>query len=343
MESALYSRSGFYPRRKSGEDFYTSPELSPAFSRILTKEIVSRLDSVSKAMPRSPLFIVEMGSGDGALARQILHSIRISRPDLHARLRYALVERVESLLLESVASLGEEGRVLGYSRLADLLPVCGVFLSNELVDAFPVHVLEKSGGRVGEIHVVEEAGGGLGARLGAPSAPELAREAEAAAEFLPEGGRHAVSLDAIRWIREAASKLRAGALITIDYGHRGGGPNPPRSYRRHAIGSDLLASPGEQDLTASVDFDALIEAGRVAGLVDVHYSTLGRFLLDRGVLDLIPRGSSAEEYSERNRVKTLFHPDGMGESFKVLIQEKAHARAESADEGPLAPSPWWRQ
>ncbi|MEK7743164.1 MAG: hypothetical protein AAB578_02150, partial [Elusimicrobiota bacterium] len=71
--------------------------------------------------------------------------------------------------------------------------------------------------------------------------------------------------------------------------------------------------------------------------------TLGRFLLDRGVLDLLPRGASAEEYSERNRVKTLFHPDGMGESFKVLIQEKAPASAESAEGGPCAPPPWWRQ
>lgn len=342
MESALYSKGGYYARRKGGEDFYTSPELTPAFALILVKEILSRLDSLSKALPREPLFIVEMGSGDGTLAGQILRSIRSLRPDLHARLRYVLIERVERLLLDSVLGLGEEGRVLGYSRLADLLPVSGVFLSNELVDAFPVHVLEKREGRVAELYVKEADGGGAPARvacLGGFSVPELSREAEAVADALAEGGRHAVSLDAVNWMKETASKLKAGSIITIDYGHRGGGANPPRCFRRHTAGFGLLESPGEQDLTASVNFDVLIETGRSAGLEDTHYSTLGRFLLDRGVLEQAPRGAGAEDYSERNRIKTLFHPDGMGESFKVLIQEKPPVRAKASEtESP----PWWQ-
>jgi len=325
MEAALYDPAdGYYPRRSPGEDFYTAPELHPAFAEALADEICERLESLAARRPKAPLFVVEMGSGDGRLARQLLHAFQERHAESCDLIRYVLVERVESLLIESLVRLrAEPGRVLGYSRLADLPPLCGVFISNELVDALPFHVLEKREGRVREVYV-EQAEGAWRLQLGDCSSPELARAAEGIAGWLSEGDRHALSLAAGEWMGAVASKLECGALITVDYGdapvsHRA---NAPRFFFRHATGGDVLARFGRQDMTASVDFGRLIEEGRRHGLQDVRFCSLGRFLLDRGALERLPAGDSPSAYAERNRLKTLFHPGGMGEAFKVLIQEK---------------------
>ncbi len=329
MESALYDpKVGFYSRRTPKEDFYTAPELHPLFAEILSEEICSRLKTVSDARPKSPLFIVEMGSGSGNLARQIIMAIKKRDPQWLGRTRYILVERVEDLLLESIMSLQDTGaRLLGYSKLDQLQPMCGVFFSNELADALPVHVIEKQGGRMRELYVRSKRkhGGKLETRLGLLSSRALVHEARRIAAHLPEGGRHAVNLEARVWIRRIGAILKAGSVITVDYGRRfpAGAPNPPRAFYRHTVGADLTARMGRQDLTASVDFNDLIREGERAGMTTSSFHTLGRFLIDRGILSRLPLGADAAAFSERARAKTLFHPDGMGERFKVLIQEKS--------------------
>ncbi|HVE12166.1 MAG TPA: SAM-dependent methyltransferase [Elusimicrobiota bacterium] len=325
MESALYApKDGFYARREPRADFYTAPELHPAFAETLAREIAARLKSLGARRPKEPLFVVEVGSGTGALAGQLLRALRDGSAEWRARGRYVLVERVESVLLDSVLALREhDEKVLGYSRMSDVPPLCGVVLSNELLDAMPVHVIEKRDGRVGEVYV--EAGpDGAEARVGSFSRRELATAAKAVAESLPEGGRHAVNLGLDAWCRELARVLKAGAAITVDYGARldAATPNPPRYFRRHQTGADVVDRPGEKDLTASVDFSALMRAGERRGLRTASFSTLGKFLLERGIVERMPAGDTLAAYKERNQIKTLFHPEGMGDSFKVLIQEK---------------------
>lgn len=329
MESALYDpKEGFYSRRIPKEDFYTAPELHPLFAEILSEEICARLKTLFEARRKSPLFIVEMGSGNGNLARQIIMAIKKRDPQWLGRTRYILVERVESLLLASIMSLQDTGaRLLGYSKLAQLQPMYGVFFSNELADALPVHVLEKQGGRMRELYVSSNRkhGGKLRTRLGLLTSRALVHEARRIAPHLPEGGRHAVNLEARAWIRCVGGILKAGSVITIDYGKRfpAGAPNPPRAFYRHTVGSDLTARPGAQDLTASVDFNDLIREGQRAGLATASFTTLGRFLIDRGILSRLPLGADPAAFTQRAKAKTLFHPEGMGDRFKVLIQEKA--------------------
>ncbi|MFH1725929.1 MAG: SAM-dependent methyltransferase [Elusimicrobiota bacterium] len=328
MESSLYDpETGFYPHRRSRDDFYTAPELHPAFAEVLAGEIAARLHAVAEARPAAPLFIVEMGSGDGALARQVLGALKENHRRWFCRARYVLVERVESALLESIFSLQDVGaQLLGYSRLDEIQPLCGVLFSNELVDAMPVHLLEKRDREMREVFVDRRCGRGrcLGARLGIPSRRELSDAARRVGPSLPEGGRHAVSLEARTWMRTVARVLKAGSVITVDYGKRFAprAPNPPRSFYRHTTGDDILARPGRQDLTASVDFSQLIAEGERRGLRTASYTTLGRFLLERGILQRMPSGMCAAAFAERSRIKTLFHPEGMGDVFKVLVQEK---------------------
>lgn len=322
MESALYDpERGFYSRREETADFYTAPELHPAFAAVLAREIVRRFELLKAAGVPGPYSIVEMGCGHGRLGRALIAELKKTRPAWAAQTRYLLIERCRTALLDSiVAASAEHSQVLGYSRLEEVLPCAGVFLSNELVDAFPVHLLEKRGGKVFEVYV-EESGRTLLCDL---STPELVPFAKAVCENLAEGERHAVNLEARRWLRLVAQKLTAGAVMTIDYGKRfGRSPNPPRTFFRHTTDAHLTEAKGRKDITASVDFDALIDEGSRLGLSLDLYGSLSRFLVEGGIADWMPSGDSLSDIKSRAKIKTLLHPEGMGEVFKVLIQKKA--------------------
>src|SRR5258708_2662942 len=154
MEAGLYAPGGYYPTRSPKEDFYTAPELHPVFAEILADEVADQLKELAACRAPEPYFIVEMGSGNGLLARRLLSALRAKHPQWAGRFRLALVERCENLLLESIRSFGGIGeKILGFTRLEDLPRCAGVFISNELVDAFPVHLLEKRGGRMQEVFI----------------------------------------------------------------------------------------------------------------------------------------------------------------------------------------------
>lgn len=339
MESALYSSGGFYERRTPMEDFYTAPELHPAFAGILAGWIAERLKGLADRGVPAPYCIVEMGSGAGTLGAALLKAFRERHGAWLPKLRYVFVERSESALLKSILAAGTGERVLGYSRLEDVPACSGVFLSNELVDAFPVHLLQKDGGRMREVYVQSagpgpsgiRGGDGVRAELGELSTPALTAAADKVCPNLAEGGRHAVNLEAARWLRLVGERLTEGTLLTIDYGKRFGAtgtPNPPRAFYRHSTDENVTARPGRQDLTASVDFEALIEGGARAGLELESFETLSRFLVDRGILDWLPkdeRPGDLAAWKERSKIKTLLHPEGMGEAYKVLVQRRAPA------------------
>lgn len=321
MESALYDPDkGFYSLREPTADFYTAPELTPLLGQILAEEVSERLDRLAARRVPEPYFLVEMGSGTGLLARQILYHLRSFRPDLLARVRYALVERSEGALLESLVALnpvlaGCGARVLGFSRLQDLPSVHGIFFSNELVDSLPCHLLRKHHGKVREVYMR----GGV-QELGPLSSPRLGPVATRIEELLEEGETHAVSLEAMDWIREVAGKMLSGTLLTIDYGNRTLEPvrRGLKTFFRHTLAEDPSARPGLQDLSCPADFEALIAEGERVDLKLESYASLSSYLIGRGILERLPK-----EYAERNRAKTLFHPEGMGEAFKVLIQYKS--------------------
>jgi SAM-dependent MidA family methyltransferase len=303
MESALYDpEKGFYSRRVKKADFYTAPELTPAFGAVLSRALAIRLDEL-----KGPCAVVEMGSGDGTLSRQVRAGALKERPDTS----FILVERTRPELLASV-----DRGTLGFTKLEDVPPFRGVLYSNELVDAFPMHVLESKGGRMQELYVDAAGRPALGALS--------RRELEAVDVDLAEGERHAVNLEADRWMALAAEKLVEGFIVTIDYGKRfnPGEVNAPRSYMTHATGDELVADAGLRDLTASVDFERLVSVGRRHGLEPISYTTLSRFLIDHGIADELPAGDDAGAFKARAKIKTLLHPDGMGEIFKVLIQRK---------------------
>ncbi|MBI4056408.1 MAG: SAM-dependent methyltransferase [Elusimicrobia bacterium] len=332
MELALYDpKKGFYSRRRLLEDFYTAPELHVSFAAILAKEFIRQLSSLKQKKIAPPYFLVEMGSGSGRLARDILTALKSNHPETLAQIQYVLVERTENLLLESLVSLSSFGiKILGYTDLKDLPPCHGIFFSNELLDSFPVHLLQKKNGRVMEVYVrskdnVEHKEFSSEIQFGELSSEELKPFADRLVSSLEEGERSAVNLEALRWIRLVGEKIKAGSVITVDYGRRlsVGIPLPIKTFHQHQLGDDPFKDPGQKDITTQVDFEPLILEGERRGLKLEAYENLGKFLLDRGILELLPAGSSLSEFKERNQVKTLFHPEGMGEIYKVLIQVKS--------------------
>lgn len=324
MESALYDpERGFYAVREKTADFYTAPELHPAFGSVLADRLAVLLENVAAKRPNGTLSLIEAGCGDGTLACQVARRLRVKQPALAARLNFVLVERGRKDLTTAVRRLTAFGvPVAAFTDLGKVPPFSGVLYSNELLDALPVHLLQSQGGNVLEVFV-DDAGHEV---CGPLSRPELADPAAILTESLAEGDRHAVGLETISWITTAAGLLQEGYILSVDYGKRfaPGTANPPRAFRRHAIETELTREPGARDLTASVDFEALIGAGKACGLALESYQTLSTFLVNGGIGEWLETagGDDSAAYRERAKLKTLIHPEGMGEVFKVLIQRK---------------------
>jgi SAM-dependent MidA family methyltransferase len=324
MESALYDpERGFYSTRTQTADFYTAPELHPAFGAILGDRLAALLRRVAASRPGESIAVVEAGCGDGTLAAGVARRLREKHADISEGLRFVLVERSRRDLTAAVRRLTAFGLPVDACTNIERLPhFTGVLYSNELFDALPAHLLQKNAGIVREVYV--DADGKQ--VLGEFSTPDLAVHASAIASTLADGERHAVNLAAPRLLADAAARLNAGFLLTLDYGKRftSETPNAPRAYRAHRIESDLTAAPGAQDLTVPADFSALIAAGEASGAALESYESLSRFLLDGGIESFLAAasGADASSYRELAQIKTLIHPEGMGEAFKVLIQRK---------------------
>jgi len=324
MESALYDpESGFYSTRTQTADFYTAPELHPAFGAVLADRLAALLRRVKASRPGESLALVEAGCGNGTLAAAVARRLREKHADVSASLRFVLVERSRRDLTDAVRRLTAFGLPVDACTSVDRLPhFTGVLYSNELFDALPAHLLQKNGTEMREVYV-DASDNQL---LGPLSCPDLAVHADAIAPALADGERHAVNLAAPRWLLEAAARLNAGFLLTLDYGKRftPETPNAPRAYRAHRISSDLTVAPGRQALTVPADFTALIAAGEAAGAATESYTSLSSFLIESGIESFFnaAAGGDASSYKERAQLKTLIHPEGMGEAFKVLIQRK---------------------
>lgn len=333
MDWALYHPEyGYYasgraaPGRDEG-DFTTAPQLSRLFGRCLAALVIAADEALGRP---EPFTLVEGGAGEGRLARDLLDALVERAPELYGRLVYAPEEAGPVW-----AARQEELLAPHRPRLSREHPAAfgGLYLSNELADAFPVHRLRRVGGELREVFVALQ-GEDFAEMFLPPSRPELAAHLDAEGVELPEGCEAEVSLRALDWLRDVARRLRRGYVVTIDYGDEAArlyGPHRPRgtcaAYRRHAFSSDLLAAPGEQDLTAHVDFTALRRAGEEEGLSAAPLVGQREFLFSLGFLREVEAMeewglSETELLAVRHALAPLLFPGGMGDSFRVLLQSK---------------------
>ena len=344
MALCLYHpEHGYYTqgRERTGVegDYFTSPDLHPVFARLVARQAAEMWNAMRG--PR-PFTWVEMGAGRGLFASDFLGWSASALPEFFAALEYVAIEpgadqrqRIEARLAN--AGVGNKVRLL--ANLEELAPVTGCFFSNELVDAFPVNVVTRTGGRLKEIYVTAE-GDDLREKTGPISAPAVAAYVARYAHPLDEGHRVEVNRHAHTWIQSVAAKLRQGFVLTIDYGdmaNRLSTPDRPHgtllAYHGHTADEDYFTAPGETDLTAHVNFTALIDAGNAEGLEHAGFTTQEKFLLALGEAtqfsDVYDADQTeAEMLNARLKLKRLISPEGMGNIFKVLVQQRGISKPE---------------
>jgi SAM-dependent MidA family methyltransferase len=345
MRMALYEPEyGYYMTRPArigfeGADFYTSTDVSSTFfANCVGRHFYQWWEKLQRP---SPFVVLEQGAGRGELAQGVQAWARQQPLDFQAALDY----RREDI------STGQDARApeKNESRDSSVPPAPCVVLSNELVDAFPVHIVESDSSRLYEIYVDVQAGRLCEVR-GEPGTAEVANYLDRF--HIPwtrfgDGWRAEINLDAISWIQRTANLLQRGYILTIDYGDKARAlytryrrHGTLACYFQHQLNERPLARPGEQDITAHVNFSALIDEGRRQGLHLHEFTTQRLWLESLGIQEELEqrrlndfaesitdrasdRGQVAllKWYDLRQRVAALTDPAGMG-NFKVLILRK---------------------
>jgi SAM-dependent MidA family methyltransferase len=350
MELALYDPEvGYYARaaQRSGRagDFFTSVDVGPLFGALVGVQVAEMVDALGAAPPPDgraaalPCDLVEAGAGNGRLAADLLRQLREHRHDVYERLRVHLIESSAAARAAQAPVLGEDAGRLVWSRAELPGDFEGVLVANELLDAMPVHqvVMRETGLR--EVYVDLNQAGALITREDLPSTPALAARLDEAGAVLEPGWRTEVGLAAASWVREAARRLRRGFMILIDYGH------PARELYSvtHASGTltsfsghtaagaktagtpGWLRAPGEQDITAHVDFTGIQTAAEAEGMITLGFTDQTYFVM--GLCGFTADAAAPTPAMPINgltpaRLKTLLMPGGLGSTMKVLVLGK---------------------
>jgi SAM-dependent MidA family methyltransferase len=335
METALYDPElGYYntERLKIGPqgDFYTSSNVHQAFGGVLAAAFAELW-----ADEDDPLTIVEMGPGTGQLAADVLATMRDEHPVIFDRLIYVFVETSPAMRARQREKLTAFEDHLRWCELEHLerAPVRGIAFSNEFIDSLPVHRVRYTGHSLEEQFVAAIDATHLGFIWREPSTHRLREYIERFGITLREGQIVEINLDSIDWLARMARALEHGSMVTVDYGDSAPLLWAPerrsgtlRSFRQHRMIDSPLERVGEQDITASVNFTALIEYGRDSGFDLVSYERQTGFLTRLGLIERIANqyspNDSLDDLKERLAVKNLFVPGGVSDSFRVLIQRR---------------------
>jgi SAM-dependent MidA family methyltransferase len=338
MHECLYHPAfGYYsrPEARRFADFYTSVDVHPIFGRLLARQLAEMWEQLGRP---NDFWVVEAGAGAGRLAAQILDFAARDLSEFYAAVRYVAVETSAARRDAQASALAPHisaGRFRSTGEMPQEIP-CGCILSNELLDALPVHRVVMEKGELREVYVGSD-GATLREQHGPLSTPEIETFFREQGVKLSEGQHAEAGLAACRWLAGAGKSLGRGFLLTIDYGHdaedlysRKRMRGTLLAYSRHTVNEEFLKTPGEQDLTAHVSFTALRNWGRYAGLETTGCVSQAEFLLALGCgnefSDLYdPEMSEVEKLRARLLLKTLISPqgpDGMGTTFRVLIQHK---------------------
>ena len=320
MELCLYHPLGYYqsPRIKIGRegDFLTSPTITPAFGKL----IASQLMEIWQVLGGSRLSVLEWGGGNGALADAVLKSSE-RNSEFYKGLQYDIVEKNQPSTHPSNKSIH------WHQNVADIPPFDGCVISNELIDNFPVHqvVMQE---KLMEVFVGYKKGF---TEVLVPARHELVAYFEEMNIELPMGHRAEVNLDARQWIQLVSEKLHRGFVITIDYGtlahelyHSKRSAGSLLCYYKHQVHDNPYINIGNQDITAHVNFSALMRWGEQAGLCTTGYVTQLNFLRALGLNQYL-RDLEVTQYprqiADRNWMLQHFIFE-MGNRIKVLVQHK---------------------
>jgi SAM-dependent MidA family methyltransferase len=345
MQQALYHPEyGYYGsgRARIGRrgDYYTSVSVGKIFGELLAKQFEEMWVRMNCPVSFS---IVEEGAHDGQFAHDVLEWIRQFAPDLYAILKYWIVEPNPRLQQEQQARLSVWPRnKIRWNKTLDSFEdgsLCGVFFANELLDAFPVHMVASGGGPWQE-NFVDASRSGFKFVYGPPSNTQLRTHLERlpvprSEANAPISYRTEVNLTALRWIEDISKVLGQGYVLLADYGYSRDQYYAPehadgtlRTYHLHHRASNPLEMVGECDITAHVDFTSLAERAESSGLRLAGYCDQHHFLIALGENDLLEIERCLQELTPDvlqyiRSFKTLIHPSTLGMAFKMIAFEKS--------------------
>ncbi|WP_084019354.1 class I SAM-dependent methyltransferase [Desulfuribacillus alkaliarsenatis] len=334
MELCLYHpEAGYYQRASEktgkGGDFYTSPNVSSVFGEVIANYIYKMWIELGSP---NPFQIVEFGAGKGQLAEAIITKLAKGSFDLN-NLNYIIIDASKSFQQEQKQRL-DSFPVTWLDSIEELTkPIEGCILSNELIDAFPVHWVRYEDNVLLEKFVGYDALKQEFTILHKPAAKELCDYFQEQQVQFTSGQEAEVNLEAKKWLEQCANELRRGYLLTIDYGYLRDELYAPHRkcgtllcYRKHRVNENPLQFVGEQDITSHVNFSQLIDWGEHLGLDTIQFFNQQEFLMQGGImayLQAITTSNPFDPLFKKNAaIKQLLMPGGMGDTFKVLIQGK---------------------
>ena len=331
MEQALYHPEfGYYSsgKAKLGRkgDYFTNISVGAMFGRLLA----AQLAEIWQTLGRPDQFtIVEQGAHEGELARDILTALTASSSECFERVRYLIVEPFRVLRDRQRQSLTRfADRVMWCPSLEAVEPFVGVHFSNELLDAFPVHLVCR--GRVSAtdsepqwLEKFVDWSGDIFTFVERPIADSTLQQQLQSFPALPDGYGVEFSQAALDWIDLLSTKLQRGYILAVDYGYlqddlveQAQGSGRLQCRAQHQLIDSPLDRIGECDITAHVNWTSVAARAReqkfeIAGFTDQHH-----FLT--GIISEHPGLATGKNPSSRRQLQTLLHPEMMGRSFQVL-------------------------
>ncbi len=313
MERCLYDPNhGYYTsgRQVFGPtgDFYTSAHTHPLFAEILADALVDLL----RNLDAGPFQLVELGPGDRSLARSILSYLERKHPSVGANLEYIPVDVGEALPER----------------------IRGIVFSNEFFDALPVHRVRVRNRRLRELYVQADEAGQIVETEGRVSDDRIPAYLKMGFGRRREGWAYEANLRLIECLEELNRRILQAYVFTIDYGflreeyeRLDRATGTLLSYSRHQVVDDPYLRPGEQDLTAHVNFTVMIETGRAMGWADQGLKSQRQFMEDNGLAQRLSRAEqgfqelNADRAQELLQLKRLLEPGGVSDVMRVLVQD----------------------
>ncbi|MDX6290742.1 MAG: hypothetical protein QOH42_2541 [Blastocatellia bacterium] len=340
MAAALYDkRDGYYcranrVRQGRAGDYRTAPESSPLFAATFARYFSSLYFQLGE--PGS-WTLCEAGTGSGEFAYGVLAALQTNYPRVFAATNYLIDEVSPDARSCAADRLAEFSAQIRFEKLSEIhRPVgAGIVFSNELIDALPVHRVTFRAGKLRELRVGINSSGFVWVECDPDQ--RLEDYCRRAKIQLKEGQITEVNFAAEDFVAHAASILERGFIVTVDYGaERAELLNAPhrfqgtlRGFHRHRLVEDVLAKPGEQDLTTTVDWTQILEAGAAAGLQALRFERLDQFLLGAGLLEELETRTGqltdAQALRLRTSAREMIMPHGLAASFQVMVQQKPAA------------------
>jgi len=313
---------GYYTNREPfgvAGDFTTAPEISQMFGELVAVWLHTAWQAIGRPLP---VTLAEIGPGRGTLMKDILRTLAKLDPALVTQASFAMIETSPRLAeIQKKTLAGHQARIDWHQSIETLPDNPLVIVGNELFDAIPIRQFVRANGKWRERMVGLNDAGELHFLAGAASLDPALLPRNAATAM--DGAIVELAPARTALMDEIAGRIaaRGGAGLFIDYGHLEPGIGDTlQALRKHSY-QDVLAEPGQADVTSHVDFAALAAIARARGL-GAHLMTQGHFLLKMGLLERAGRlGAGLDAAGQekiRGQAERLASPSAMGELFKIL-------------------------